>query len=254
VIALAHSLERTVLIRATRDTVFRFFTDANRWASWWGAGSTIDATVGGNVLIRLPGGIDVTGEVLEIVAPERIVFTYGFASGTPIPPGSSRVTIHLHDHHDGTLLMLTHEFADAAARDEHVQGWRYQLSVFSNAVSNERQGEAVEAIDGWFAAWDIADGDERAAALRKVAAPQVDFRDRFSALGGVDDLVPHIGAMKRFMSGVRLQRAGDVRYCQGAALADWTATTSDGQSRGSGTNLFVFGTDGKLTSVTGFWR
>ena len=37
---LSHTLERSILIRARRDIVFRFFTDTSRWAAWWGAGST----------------------------------------------------------------------------------------------------------------------------------------------------------------------------------------------------------------------
>lgn len=253
-IALAHSLERTVVIRATRNTVFRFFTDSNRWASWWGAGSTIEARVGGAVFIRHPGGVEVTGEVLDVIRPERIVFTYGYASGTPIPPGSSRVTIQLDEHHEGTLLTLTHEFPDAAVRDEHVQGWRYQLSVFSNLVANESNAHATDIVDRWFGAWAIADAADRAAALLSVADAKVEFRDRFSTIGGVAELVPHIGAMHKFMAGLRLERAGHVRHCQGTALADWTARTADGQPRGGGTNLFVFGVDGKLTSVVGFWN
>src|SRR5580700_2941486 len=92
---LPHRLDRTVVIRAACETVFRFFTDSARWASWWGAGSTIDPRPGGKVLIRYPNAVEVSGEVLEVLAPERIVFTYGYASGTPIPPGGSRVTISL---------------------------------------------------------------------------------------------------------------------------------------------------------------
>lgn len=51
---LTHSLDRTVLIGATRETVFRFFTDNARWAAWWGAGSTIDPKPGGAVRIGTP--------------------------------------------------------------------------------------------------------------------------------------------------------------------------------------------------------
>ena len=29
---LPHTLERNILIRASRDTVFRYFTDSQRWA------------------------------------------------------------------------------------------------------------------------------------------------------------------------------------------------------------------------------
>src|SRR5271166_1868074 len=134
---LPHQLNRTVVIKAKPETVFGFFTDSARWANWWGAGSTIDAKPGGKVYIRHANGIESLGEVLEVSPPERIVFTYGFASGNPIPPGSSRVTIRLEPDEEGTRLHLFHEFAEAGPRDEHVQGWRFQLSLFGNAVANE---------------------------------------------------------------------------------------------------------------------
>ena len=40
---LPHRLDRTLLIQARRETVFRSFTDPVRWALWWGDGSTIDS-------------------------------------------------------------------------------------------------------------------------------------------------------------------------------------------------------------------
>src|SRR5271170_2241887 len=92
---LPYQMERTVVIKAKPETVFRFFTDSARWANWWGAGSTIDATPGGKVYIRHAEGSETLGEVLEVRPPEMIAFTYGFASGKPIPPGGSRVTIRL---------------------------------------------------------------------------------------------------------------------------------------------------------------
>ena len=33
---LPFQLDRTVRIQARPDTVFTFFTDSDRWASWWG--------------------------------------------------------------------------------------------------------------------------------------------------------------------------------------------------------------------------
>src|SRR4051794_3367769 len=101
---LLHHLDRTVAIQAAPETVFNFFTDSARWAKWWGAGSTIDARPGGRVYIRHPNGIESLGEVLDVVPPERIVFTYGFVSGKPMPPGSSRVTIRLEPLRSGTRL------------------------------------------------------------------------------------------------------------------------------------------------------
>jgi uncharacterized protein YndB with AHSA1/START domain len=249
---LTHHLDRTVVIRAKPDTVFQFFTDSERWAKWWGPGSTIDAKPGGKVYVRHPNGIESLGEVLEVRAPEQIVFTYGFASGKPMPPGSSRVTIRLEPDDDGTRLHLRHEFAEPGPRDEHVQGWRFQLSLFSNAVANEVYAGAAATVDDWFAAWLIADDAARAEKFAQIAAKGVRFRDRFSVLDGLEELTAHAGAAQRFMPGIGLQRKGPVRHCQGSVLADWTATGSDGKERMSGSSVFVLKPDGRINAVTSF--
>lgn len=249
---LPYDLQRTVLIRARPETVFRFFTDSTRWASWWGPGSTIDAKPGGKVYIRHPNGIESSGEVLEVEPPGLIAFTYGFASGNPIPPGSSRVTIRLAPESDGTRLHLVHEFAEPGPRDGHVQGWRFQLALFSNAVANEVYANAASAVDGWFAAWAIADDDTRKEAFAAIVTPHILFRDRYSLLGGLEDLVANTGAALRFMPGIRMERKGGVRHCQGMVLADWVALDGAKKELMSGTNAFVFGPDGKIDSATGF--
>lgn len=249
---LPDTLERTILIRAKREIVFRFFTDSARWASWWGPQSTIDARPGGKVYIRHPNGIESLGEVLDVRPPEHISFTYGFASGKPIPPGSSHVIIHLNSHPGGTELHLRHEFPDSTTRDEHVQGWRFQLSLFSNTVANEVFADAVNAVDAWFQAWFEADERMRDETLARIATSGIRFRDRYSSLDGIADLSGHIGAAQRFMPGIRLERKGNIRQCQGTVLADWVATASDGKERMSGTSVFDFSPDARIDSVTGF--
>jgi len=249
---LSYQLERTVLIKAARETVFRYFTDSTRWANWWGAGSTIDARPGGTVYIRHGNGVEVSGEVLEVRPPERIVFTYGYASGKPVAPGESRVTIKLAPEAGGTRLVLRHEFAEAAQRDPHVQGWRFQLSLFANVVANEAYAGAAGTVDAWFEAWTIADEKAREEAVSRIAVPEVQFRDRYSLLVGAEDLRAHIGAALRFMPGITLKRKGEVRHCQGEVLADWAASGADGKERMSGTSLFVFRADGRIERVTGF--
>ena len=250
---LPYSLNRTVLIQARPETVFRFFTDSARWAAWWGAGSTIDAQPGGKVYIRHPNGIESLGEVLEVRPPASISFTYGFATGQPIPPGGSRVTIRLAPDAAGTRLHLLHEFAEAGARDEHVQGWRFQLSLFANAVADEVYADAASAIDAWFEAWVIPDSAAREEALAGIVTPQIRFRDRYSLLDGMADLTAHIGAALRFMPGIGLkEEEGNVRHCQGTVLADWIAAGSDGIERMTGTSVFAFNPDGTIESVTGF--
>jgi hypothetical protein len=148
---------------------------------------------------------------------------------------------------------LTHAFTDAAARDEHIQGWRHQLALFSNVVSNEVCASASDLVDAWLDAWSDADGPRRNVTLARIAVPEVQFRDRFSSVEGADDLSAHLDAARRFMPGLRLSRDGAVRQCQGVALADWIARSADGQERARGTNVFTFDADGRIEWVTGLW-
>jgi uncharacterized protein YndB with AHSA1/START domain len=250
--ALAHRLDRTVIVNAPREAVFRYFTDSARWANWWGAGSTIESRPGGKIYIRYPEGTEVAGEVLEVKAPERIVFTYGYVSGNPIPPGGSRVTIQLAADRGATRLTLTHELADAAIRDQHIQGWRYQLSLFSNVVADKINAGAAAAIDAWFDAWAEPDAAARETALGAIAASDISFHDRYSNIHTLVELFPHIAAAQHFMPGMRTKRSGDVRHCQGTVLADFVIVGPDGAERASGTNVFVFGPGGRIESATGF--
>jgi uncharacterized protein YndB with AHSA1/START domain len=250
--ALAHRLDRTVIVNAPREAVFRYFTDSARWANWWGAGSTIESRPGGKIYIRYPEGTEVAGEVLEVKAPERIVFTYGYVSGNPIPPGGSRVTIQLAADRGATRLTLTHELADAAIRDQHIQGWRYQLSLFSNVVADEINAGAAATIDAWFDAWAEPDAAVRETALGAITAPDISFHDRYSNIHTLIELFPHIAAAQHFMPGMRTKRSGDVRHCQGTVLADFVIVGPDGAERASGTNVFVFGPGGRIESATGF--
>jgi hypothetical protein len=164
------------------------------------------------------------------------------------------VTIDVDAHESGSRVRLTHAFTDAAVRDQHVQGWRFQLSLFGNVVANEVNKDPSSLVDAWFAAWAIADEEERRRALGTIAAPDVQFGDRFSVIDGCDELVQHIGGAIRFMSGFRIQRKGDVRHCLGTLLVEWTASRGENQQFATGTNVFVLNANGRIASVTGFWN
>lgn len=252
--ALEHVLERTVLIHAAPETVFRYFTDSARFAAWWGEGSTIDARPGGAMRIRYPNGVLASGEVVEVVPPSRVVFTYGYEDpAKPVRPGGSRVVVTLDERKDGTLVRLRHELPDAASRDQHVQGWRYQLAVFANVVAREVAAGLPTAVDAFLAAWSEKDEGRRRSALAAILTEDATFADAFSCTSGIDDLVAHLSAAQMHMPGVVLSRAGDVRQCQGTAVVDWVAQGPDGAARGKGTNVFELAPDGRVRRVVGFW-
>jgi uncharacterized protein YndB with AHSA1/START domain len=244
------ALERRIEICARPETVFRYFTDPQRFARWWGEGSTIDARVGGKVLIRMPGGNRVDGEILEIEPSRRIVFTYRYASG--VPADGSLVTIVLEEAKSGTVLNLKHAFSSAKIRDTHVQGWRYQLAVFSKVISDEGAPRAVERVDAWLAAWGDPDAAKRRELLQSCAIPDVVFRDAYSATSGVDDLLANLEAIQIFFPGARLAREGEARISHGTAAADWIARRGDGSILGRGLNVYDFSPDGRIARVVGF--
>jgi uncharacterized protein YndB with AHSA1/START domain len=238
------SLERTVLIRATRQTVFRYFTDSPRFASWWGEGSRIDPRPGGEVRIVYPGNEVALGKVLEISEPERVVFTYGYENPSkPIPPGGSLVSVTFSEEKGGTRVRLVHEVADAKTRDVHVWGWRFQLSLFANVAANEQHREAARRIDAWCEAWNgrgVLD-----------VTPDVTFRDVYACITGAEELASHIEAARVHMP-LTLARSGEPRLCQGTALCGWTASASDGTVKAAGTNVYEFTPEGRICSITGF--
>jgi uncharacterized protein YndB with AHSA1/START domain len=246
------TLERRITICARPETVFRYFTDSDRFARWWGEGSRIDGRPGGEVLIRLPGGPSVKGEILEIEPPRRIVFTYQFAGG--IPADGSLVTITLDGSEQGTVLNLRHAFSSAKIRDQHVQGWRFQLALFSKAVVEEGLAGVVERVDAWLRAWGDPDAGQRRALLESCATPGVVFRDAYSATEGRADLLAHLDAVQIFMPGVRLVRDGDVRLSHGTAIARWIANREDAAPLGRGINVYDLSPDGLLAKVVGFWE
>jgi hypothetical protein len=203
------------------------------------------------MLICYPNGPKASGEVLEVLAPERIAFTYGYESGVPILSGRSRVTIRLEPIDVGTRLHLVHEFSESEVRDQHIGGWRFQLSLFANVVADEVFASVSEVVDAWFQAWEILDDRERMSAFAKIAVVHVRFNDRFSALESLADVSAHAGASQRFKPGVQLRRDGQIRRCQGSVLANWNAV-GGGTTRASGTNLFILDQTRRIISVVGF--
>jgi uncharacterized protein YndB with AHSA1/START domain len=227
---LGHVLDRTVTIAARRETVFRYFTDSDRFAAWWGETSQIDPRPGGIVHIRHPNAVVAGGRVVEITPVERLVFTFGYESGQPMPIGASRVTITLEESPRGTVVRLRHELPSATARDEHVQGWRYQLAVFANVVAREAHESVGALADRFFAVWGEADAARRRAELEAVAGEALAFRDPYSCTDGLDDLdsttstrtsTRHEGSCRASFSPARA-RPGSAR-----AWRSWTGSSRD---------------------------
>jgi hypothetical protein len=151
-------------------------------------------------------------------------------------------------------VTLRHELGDAALRDLHVQGWKYQLALFANVAARDQHADVAIVVDRYFALWSEPDAGRRRAELEVVATEGVRFRDRYCSTRSRDDLAAQLAAVQRFMPGLRLRREGAVRQCQGTVLCDWTATGANGEPRGRGSNVFDLAPDGRIARVVGLWE
>ena len=101
-------------IEARPETVFSYFTDPERFHDWQGRDASIDPHPGGSFRVGIgehPGVV--RGEFLEIVAPRRVVFTWGLEGVSSKDQGlamllarPSIVEVSLEPQRGGTLLRL----------------------------------------------------------------------------------------------------------------------------------------------------
>lgn len=118
---------------ATREAVFRAWTDPEALKRWWGpAGyatpsAEVDLRVGGRYRLgmrKLPDGevFYLSGVFREVRPPERLVYTWRWEAEPEL--GETRVTVEFRDRGGSTEVVLTHEFfPNADVRQQHEHGW-----------------------------------------------------------------------------------------------------------------------------------
>jgi uncharacterized protein YndB with AHSA1/START domain len=127
-------------IDASPETVFAFFTDPEKLTRWLAAEATVDPRPGG-VYWQTHLGRDgerylMRGECVEVSAPSRIVFTWGFENDNrDVRPGSSTVEVTLEPRDGGTWLRLVHRDLPESERGDHDGGWVTMLDRLAAAVA-----------------------------------------------------------------------------------------------------------------------
>ncbi len=129
------------VIHAPRERVFEAWIRPELRRKWWDTGRPeglsvceIDARVGGRYRMHQVGGCDdlpdldpnyewiMEGEFVEIVPPERLVFTWNVNHHPPVV--NERVTIEFRAIEGGTEVNLTHVGIKLApTRDGTEKGW-----------------------------------------------------------------------------------------------------------------------------------
>jgi uncharacterized protein YndB with AHSA1/START domain len=130
-------VECSIHVTAPRETVFRYFIEAERFAAWMGVDATLDPRPGGVIKLDMAERGRVEGAFVAVEPPSRVVFTWGWAGNTELPPGSSTVQVELLPEGDGTEVRLRHTgLPSIEMRDLHRVGWDGYLARLADAVPN----------------------------------------------------------------------------------------------------------------------
>ncbi len=122
-----------LLIEASPETVFTFFVDPAEMRKWMGGHALLEPSPGGLFAVDI-GGNRARGKFLEVRAPERVVFTWGWEGSDSVPPGSSTVTFTFERKGEGTLLRMVHHGLPAGEDLRHRHGWLHYLSRLTQAA------------------------------------------------------------------------------------------------------------------------
>ena len=135
----AETLRITRVVDADKQRVFKAWTDPAQVKKWWklGEGWTtpaveVDLKVGGKISLgNAPSGgglMVVTGEFLQIDAPDKLVYTMRFPGALP---EESLVTVEFKDLGGQTEIIITQKMSEAML-DNAVAGWNAALDGLSN--------------------------------------------------------------------------------------------------------------------------
>jgi len=254
--ARSEAVELQVFITAKPATVFRFFSNAEKFRKWMGESSSIVPGAGGELIVRHGPNPPATGHIVEWVPERRIVFTWGHAhEGASVSLDSSRVIITMEPVAEGTRVTLRHEgLPSESDRQAHRGGWSFYLSNLSHvSIAEQFAGRLESIVDGYVEAWNEAEPARRAIALEKVWAERGRFCDMYACVNGREAFNAHIGGTRKMLMGARLERSGAVQQVHSFVRWPWRIVLSGGGVMACGINVMEFDVDSRIRLAVGFW-
>jgi len=130
--------DTTLILRrrfaAPRARVFEHWTDPGLFGAWYAFADTwetldveIDLRAGGHYRITWGVGereFGESGEYLEVVAPERLVYTVTLSGTETADIERTVCTVEFLEHGDETEVVITEEgYPSVESRDLHASGW-----------------------------------------------------------------------------------------------------------------------------------
>lgn len=134
--------------RASRERVFRAWTEAEQLKKWFAVAegftipiAEVDLTIGGKYRLGMqPPGDDgvliVSGVYRQILRPEKLVFTWRWETPDADEP-ETLVTVEFYERNGTTEVVLRHElFTDIDHREKHREGWMGCLNQLERLINS----------------------------------------------------------------------------------------------------------------------
>ena len=142
------AIQREIAIAARPETVWEFLVDPDKAVRWMGRTAEMEARPGGVHRVEVISGNIASGVFVELDPPRRLVYTWGWETGSAaaeVPSGSTTIEIELVPDGDGTRLRFTHrDLPGARAAESHAHGWDHYLERLEIAARGDDPGR-----DSW---------------------------------------------------------------------------------------------------------
>ena len=133
---------------APRAVVFKFWTDPEQLAKWWGPAGyhtpredmEIDLRVGGTFQLRIvqtATGADVwvRGEIVQLVAPESLTIRMRVPQPIGLPPMETLLRVRFYDLGEKTRVTLRQgPFSTADRREQTTEGWIHSFATLDELL------------------------------------------------------------------------------------------------------------------------
>jgi uncharacterized protein YndB with AHSA1/START domain len=166
-------LVREIMIDASPETIWPYLIDPEKHVEWNGTIAELDPRPGGVHLVLIGGQHQASGEYVEVVPNEKVVFTFGWEQeGNPITPGSTTVEISLQPEGDKRRSARAPRLPGGDQQQTPLAGTttrpaRRRTGGIPDPTSSDGPSEEVDRDDlSWFRRHDLTMKSDRELAMK----------------------------------------------------------------------------------------
>ena len=110
-----------------------------------------------------------------------------------------------------------------------------------------------QSIADYVASWNETDPNRRAELLASVWQEDCRYVDTMTEVHGREQIEAMIAAVQQQLPGGTLSLIGEVQFHHDVATFRWQLVPAGGPPLATGLDFALFGTDGRLRQIVGFW-